>query len=66
MHSTGATLVGLDKSSGRLVRRRVYEDQEGNEYVRLGSYALDGNDACVSVSWFCDNILMDGMLRASA
>lgn len=61
MRATGQQLVGYDKSSGRIVRRKLYEDADGNEYVRLGRLfnCLDP-DAHVTREWFCDHVLRDG------
>lgn len=63
MHSTGKNLVGYDKDSGHIVRRRVYEDSRGRQYVRLGMYALTEPDAHVTREWFCENILREGMIE---
>lgn len=64
MRATGRQLVGYDKSSGRIVRRKVYEDRNGNEYVRLGRYAASEPNAHVTKQWFCDNILGEGMVES--
>lgn len=62
MHDTGRQLVGYDHESGSIVRRKVYADREGNEYVRLGRFAPTP-DAHVSKQWFCDHIIGDGMVE---
>ena len=63
MRATGTQLVGYDKSSGRIVRRKLYADASGNEYVRLGRFNDYEPDAHVTREWFCDHILMDGAVE---
>lgn len=63
MRGTGSRLVGYDKDSGRIVRRKVYVDNKGRRYVRLGAYAATEPDAHVRVEWFCDHILRDGAVQ---
>ena len=63
MRGTGRQVVGYDRESGRIVRRKVYEDGAGNEYVRLGMYALNEPDAHVTREWFCEHILGEGMVE---
>lgn len=63
MRATGRQLVGYDKESGRVVRRKVYVDTKGRQYVRLGMYAATQPDAHVTREWFCDNILREGMIE---
>ena len=63
MHSTGRNLIGYDHESGRIVRRTIYEDGDGNQYVRLGRFAANDPDAHVSKQWFCDHIMTDGMIE---
>lgn len=62
MRSNGLRAVGYDKDDGRIVRRTVYEDRHGNCYVRMGRYSQHEPDACVSLDWFCEHVLMDGMV----
>ena len=63
MRATGRELVGYDKDSGRVVRRKVYVDKSGRRYVRLGMYAATQPDAHVEMNWFCDHILRDGVIQ---
>ena len=63
MMATGRQLVGYDKESGRVVRRKVYVDSKGRQHVRLGMYAATQPDALVTREWFCDNILNEGMIE---
>lgn len=60
MTATGRMLVGYDKSSGQVVRRKVFEGTDGTDYVILGRYSIYSPKACVSKEWFCDHILRDG------
>jgi hypothetical protein len=57
MRPTGRTIVGYDHDSGRVVRRKVYEDSEGTEYVRLGTYSATDPNAHVERKWFCKSVL---------
>jgi len=63
MRDTGRHVVGYDRESGRIVRRKVYEDGAGTEYVRMGRYAMTEPDAHVRKEWFCDHVLMEGMVE---
>ena len=63
MKDTGRQMVGYDSESGCIVRRKVYVDNNGIEYVRIGRYAMNHNDAYVSKQWFCDNVLKEGMVE---
>lgn len=63
MHATGRRLIGYDRESGRIVRRKVYEDENGNQYVKLGRYAANDPDAHVRRDWFCDHVLGEGMVE---
>lgn len=63
MRPTGRHLVGYDKESGRVVRRKIYVDSKGRQYVRLGMYAMTQPDAHVTREWFCDHVLMEGMIE---
>lgn len=63
MHATGRQLVGYDMEDGHIVRRKLYEDANGNQYVRLGRYAANDPDAHVRRDWFCDHVLREGMVE---
>lgn len=63
MRATGTQLVGYDKESGRIVRRRIYVDSNGRQYVRMGMYAMNQPDAHVTRDWFCEHILREGTLE---
>ena len=63
MHATGRQLVGYDQEVRRIVRRSLYEDADGRQYVRLGRYAPSQPDAHVTREWFCDHVLRDGMIE---
>lgn len=60
MMATGRTLVGYDKDSGQVIRRKVFEGADGSDYVILGRYSMHEPRACVRKDWFCDHILRDG------
>lgn len=59
MSPTKRTIVGYDHNTGRVVRRKVYEDSEGTEYVRLGTYASTDQNAHVERKWFCKSVFDD-------
>ena len=63
MHATGRQLVGYDQEAGRIVRRSLYEDADGRQYVRLGRYCASDPNAHVTREWFCDHVLGDGMIE---
>lgn len=63
MRATGRKLIGYDQESGRVVRRSLYEDSDGNQYVRLGRYCASDPNAHVTRKWFCENILKEGMIE---
>ena len=62
MRATGRKLMGYDHEDGKVVRRSLYEDSDGNQYVRLGRYASDPN-AHVTRQWFCEHVLGEGMIE---
>jgi len=63
MRATGRKLIGYDQEAGRVVRRSLYEDSEGRQYVRLGRYCASDPNAHVTRNWFCENILKEGMIE---
>lgn len=63
MSDTGRHLIGYDHSSGKIVRRRIYADASGNEYVRMGRYSSQDPEACVEKQWFCDHVIKEGTIE---
>lgn len=63
MRPTARRLVGYDKESGRIVRRKVFEGNDGREYVAIGRYSLYEPRSMVSKEWFCDHVLRDGAIE---
>lgn len=63
MRATGRKLIGYDQEAGRVVRRSLYEDSDGRQYVRLGRYAPSQPDAHVTREWFCEHIMREGMIE---
>ena len=56
LRMTKKNLKGYDRSTGKVVRRTIYEDSDGMRYVALGSYAPNNRDACVPMAWFCKRV----------
>lgn len=63
MTATGRTLIGYDKESGRVVRRKIFEGTDGKDYVTLGRYSVYEPGTCVRKDWFCDHVLRDGAIE---
>ena len=62
---TDTTIKGYDRSAGKVVRRSIYKDKDGKEYVSLGSYATSDPDACVPKTWFCKKVFGNQYLVTS-
>ena len=60
---TGRKLVGYDQEAGTIVRRSLYEDEDGEQYVRLGRYCASDPNAHVTREWFCEHVLKNGMIE---
>lgn len=63
LRATGRKLVGYDQEAGMIVRKSLYEDEDGEQYVRLGRYATSTPDTHVTREWFCEHVLGEGMIE---
>lgn len=57
VHRNGKILRGKAFITGESVRRVVYEDSDGNEYVAFGKYNQADPRALVSIRWFRVHVL---------
>jgi len=57
VHKNGKILRGKAFITGESVRRVIYEDSEGNEYVAFGKYNQADPRALVSIRWFRVHVL---------
>lgn len=56
LKSTGTHAIGYDQNTGKIVRKPIYEDDDGTQYVIIGRKSIP-NDS------YCETILGNGALE---
>lgn len=59
LYRTSLYIKGKDVDTGKTVRRKVARDEDGNEYVMLGSYSIYYAHAYVRLDYFTRHHLRD-------
>lgn len=62
LHRTHRKLVGKDKENKSLTRR-IYSDNDYNEYVTLGKFAFSDPRALVPIDYFIEHCTSEHHIR---